>query len=217
MLDCADNGRDVRYLAAVDIASLAVATGGDNPWAANKDLLALAVSLVALIVSVVTARQNVKATREIAQDAAKHAEGLARTAAYQRMHELLVDPKAACGRRKLFQAAKTGAFPSPGDQDWDDINYSLALYDTLGGYVSRGQVDRSVVLDAWHHPLANISGPVRRFVDYRVERGINQPWAHLIQLLSMGEKYPCACPGTASQESSLNQPTDVTGPPDPRA
>jgi hypothetical protein len=165
-----------------------------NFWGDNKDLLALGVSLLALIVSIITARQNVITTRKIARDTASHAETMARTATYQRIHELLIEPSAASGRRRLFQAAQRGRFPGLGEDGWDEINYSLALYDTLAGYVYRGQVDQDVVLDAWHHPLANIAGPVREFVAYRTKRGISQPWAHLMQLLAEGERFTCRCP-----------------------
>jgi hypothetical protein len=81
-------------------------------WAQNKDLSALAVSLIALVVSIVTAGQNVKATRQIAQDAASHAEAMARIATYQRIHEMLVEPSAAAGRRRLFQTARDGRAPA---------------------------------------------------------------------------------------------------------
>ena len=132
-----------------------------NIWTSNKDLLALLVSLLALAVSIFTTRQESAATRAIAKQAADHAETLARDATYQRIHELLVDPKAAAGRRRLFQAATAKKFPAVGESSWDEINYSLALYDTLAGYVHRKQIDQAVVLDAWHHPLTNIAGPVR--------------------------------------------------------
>src|SRR3712207_1590441 len=110
------------------VIPLALAGVAGNFWADYKDLLALAVSLLALVVSILTARQNVDATRRIAQGAAVHAEAMARTATYQRMHELLVEPSAASGRRQLFQAARRGQFPGLGEKGWDEINYSLALY-----------------------------------------------------------------------------------------
>lgn len=174
----------------------------ENFWTDNKDLLALAVSLLALVVAVVTTRQNVETSKTIAEVAASHAELMARLATYQRIHELLVEPTAASGRRRLFQAAKSGRFPGIGDEGWDDINYSLALYDTLAGYVFRGQVDRDVALDAWHHPLANIAGPVRAFSAYRIEHGIDQPWPHLMQLIAAGETYVCQCPKVEPTEPS---------------
>ena len=163
-------------------------------WATNKDLLALAVSIVALAVSIITTRQNQRATRQIAQEAAADAKALARAATYQRIHELLVDPKAAAGRRRLFQAAAAGRFPALGDDGWDEINYSLALYDTLAGYVHRGHIDADVVLDAWHHPLANIAEPVRSFMVHRRHSGAPQPWAYLMELLARAERHRCTCP-----------------------
>ena len=163
-------------------------------WADNNDLLALIVSLLALAVSVITSKQNLSATRRIAEESADHNRKLAQNATYQRVHELLVDPKAAAGRRRLFQAAKAGRYPALGEDGWDEINYSLALYDTLAGYVARDQVDEAVVLDAWHHPLANIAGPVRDFMTYRQVQNVRQPWAHLMKLLAKAEWHACQCP-----------------------
>ena len=189
----------------MDLSVAVAASGTTGFWTENKDLLALIVSLLALGVSIATSKQNLDATRKIAQQnlaatkeiaaqAAAHNLMLAKMAAYQRIHELLVDPKAAAGRRRLFQAARAKKFPALGEDGWDEINYSLALYDTLGGYVYRGQVDEDVVLDAWHHPLVNIADPVREFMAHRQAQKVQQPWAHLIGLLSKAEQYPCRCP-----------------------
>jgi hypothetical protein len=181
-------------------------------WTTNKDLLALLVSLTALAVSIIAARQNIRATRKIAEDAAENAQLMARTATYQRIHELLVDSKAASGRRRLFQAARTKRYPALGEEGWDEINYSLALYDTLAGYVARAQVDEVVALDAWHHPLANIAPAVRAFMSHRQAENVTQPWAHLLGLLEKSELYTCNCPGLAEQEKAAEAP-----PRDPRA
>ncbi len=140
------------------------------------------------------AAQNLATTRQIAEAAAEHNRTLAQNATYQRIHELLVDPKAAAGRRRLFQAEKAGRYPAVGESGWDEINYSLALYDTLAGYMNRDQVDNEVVLDAWHHPLNNITRPVRGFVAHRREQGVQQPWAHLMDLLGKAGTYECRCP-----------------------
>jgi hypothetical protein len=171
-------------------------------WTDNKDLLALLVSLIALAVSIITSRQNLSATRRIAQDAADNDRKLARAVTYQRIHELLVDPKAAAGRRRLFQAARDNRFPALGDDGWDEINYSLALYDTLAGYVHRGQVDEAVALDAWHHPLTNIAEPVRQFMTHREAQDVRQPWAHLMGLLAKAEQYECKCPTSGHDSAS---------------
>lgn len=165
----------------------------------NKDVLALGVSLLALVVSLVSTRLTLRATRKIAENASEHNLRLALNATYQRIHELLVDPKAAEGRRLLFQAHKKQWYPNLGDNDWDSINYSLALYDTLAGYVNRHQVDESVVLDAWHHPLVNIATPVGEFMAHRRIQGVHQPWAHLVDLLHKAKAYECNCPGGDNQ------------------
>ena len=140
------------------------------------------------------ATQNLATTREIAEAAAEHNRSLAQSATYQRIHELLVDPKAAAGRRLLFQAEKARHYPAVGEGTWDNINYSLALYDTLAGYMNRDQVDENVVLDAWHHPLKNIAIPVQEFVAHRRQQGVHQPWAHLMDLLVKAQAYECRCP-----------------------
>jgi hypothetical protein len=179
---------------------------GTTFWTEYKDLLALLVSFLALVISSLTtwwtlqttrklAKQNLDTTQKIAEDAAAHNIRLAQNATYQRIHELLVDPEAARGRRLLFRAHSAKNFPAIGDAAWDEINYSLALYDTLGGYVNRDQVNPEVVLDAWHHPLANIADPVRGFMAHRRAQGIHQPWAHLVDLLRKAEEYDCRCPG----------------------
>jgi hypothetical protein len=123
---------------------------------------------------------------------------MARAATYQRIHELLVDPKASAGRRRLFQAADRGNFPAVGGDGWDEINYSLALYDTLAGYIKGRLVDEAVVLDAWHHPLANIASPVRQFMSIREGQAGRQPWAHLMGLLAKAERHECRCPPISS-------------------
>jgi hypothetical protein len=74
---------------------------------------------------------NLKATRVMAEEAAAHNIRLTQAATYQRIHELLVDPKAAAGRRRLFQQQEERNFPELGEEGWDEINYSLALYDAL--------------------------------------------------------------------------------------
>jgi hypothetical protein len=159
-----------------------------------KDQLALLVSLVALAVSVVTSWLNVRVTRRLAEDGTRYERELASSATYQRLHEMLVDPKAASGRRRLFQTHAVNSYPALGEEGWDEINYSLALYDTLGGYMHRGEVDEGVVLSAWHHPLANIAVPVRAFMTHREEQAVRQPWSYLMGLLAKAENYTCTCP-----------------------
>jgi len=114
---------------------------------------------------------------------------------YQRLHESLVDPKAAAGRRLLFEASRSQRFPHLGSTGWDEINYSLALFDTLAGYTARGEVEERVVLEALHHPLANIAGPVREFMAYRESQSIYQPWGASAESATQGRGCGARKPG----------------------
>jgi hypothetical protein len=163
-------------------------------WSQNKDLLAFAVSLIALGLSVWSTRKTVARGEASTRASLERSEAMARTSTFQRMHEMLVDPKAARGRRLLFLAHKNGNFPALGEQRWDEINYALALYDTLGGYVKNGQVDEDLVLTAWHHPLVNIAEPVRAFMAHREANDVRQPWAYLHDLLRRAALQRCSCP-----------------------
>jgi hypothetical protein len=164
-----------------------------NWWADNKDLLAFAVSLVALGLSLWTTRVSVSRNAAVAESSMVRTESLARASTYQRLHELLIDPRAAAGRRELFLAAASDSFPLLGEERWDQINYSLALYDTVGGYIALGHVDADTVLAAWHHPLLNISEPARGFIEHRRALGIDQPWTYLHQLIAAAKEYNCSC------------------------
>jgi hypothetical protein len=76
-------------------------------------------------VSIYTSKQNLTATRKIAEQGAADNLKLAKMAAYQRIHELLVDPKAMA---------------------------------------------------------------------HRQAQSVQQPWAHLMGLLTKAEQYQCHCP-----------------------
>ena len=90
-------------------------------WLArNTDLVALFLAVVGLGVSLFTVWLSVRQ---------------ARLDAYTRMHEMLVSSEIARGRRILFLAHDQGKLPEPGDADWDAINQSLAVYDTLAVYM----------------------------------------------------------------------------------
>ncbi|MGZ5410644.1 MAG: hypothetical protein ACXWDJ_11665, partial [Aeromicrobium sp.] len=72
----------------------------------NTDLVALFLAVVGLLVSLLTVWISVQQ---------------ARLSAYTRIHEMLISPETAKGRRILFQTyGKT--LPAPGDDAWDAIN-----------------------------------------------------------------------------------------------
>lgn len=134
----------------------------------------LGIALASLAVSYWVIRQN----RQLSQQAN-----------YTRIHELLVDHKAASGRRRLFVAETEDAFPSIGESGWDEINYSLALYDTLGAYVKNGLVDREMTLAAWHEPLLRIARPAQLFVDLRSNGQSRPVWSFLSYLVNEAAEF----------------------------
>lgn len=181
----------------VDLLEFVSADPTSVNWLAdNKDLAALAVSIIALGLSVWSTRLTVAYGAKSSAEVLDRTEALARRETYQRLHEMLVDPKAAAGRRMLFKAQADNDFPALGEERWDEINYALALYDTLGGYLARCHVDEDLVLTAWHHPLVNITGAVRAFMVHRENNGVVQPWAYLQALLERASRHKCMCPTT---------------------
>ncbi|HKN46245.1 MAG TPA: hypothetical protein VJW23_20220, partial [Propionibacteriaceae bacterium] len=72
--------------------------------ASNKDLIALLISLLALVIGLATVLIAVRQ---------------ARLDTYARMHEALVQHTAAHGRKLLFLAWRDRQFPGTADADWD--------------------------------------------------------------------------------------------------
>jgi hypothetical protein len=168
-------------------------------WLArNTDLIALFLAVVGLAVSLVTVWLSVRQ---------------ARLNAYTRIHETLISPETAMGRRVLYQAYEKQALPAPGDADWDAINQSLAMYDTLGVYVRRRIVSKRLVLGAWFHALCAINEPARAWVDHRAAHGVRNPWPSLTWLLDRAERYHTkqgCC--TAPDQPLPRTPPEVAGP-----
>ena len=110
----------------------------------NTDLVALFLAVVGLGVSLFTVWLSIRQ---------------ARLDAYTRMHEMLMSPETARGRRILYLAHAQDNLPEPGDADWDAINQSLAVYDTLAVYMrtkivsERARAER-LVPPAQGHPRA---------------------------------------------------------------
>ena len=142
--------------------------------ASNTDLVALFLAVVGLGISLFTVWLSIRQSR---------------LDAYTRMHEMLVSPEPARGRRILFLAPAQEQLPEPGDADWDAINQSLAVYDTLAVYMRRRIVSERLVLSAWFHPLTAIHGPADAWVRHRAEYGVRNPWPNLHWLLDRAERY----------------------------
>ena len=140
----------------------------------NTDLVALFLAVVGLGVSLFTVWLSIRQ---------------ARLDAYTRMHEMLVSPETARGRRILYLAHAQNNLPEPGDADWDSINQSLAVYDTLAVYMRKKIVSEPLVLSAWFHPLSAIRGPAEAWVQHRALHGVRNPWPNLAWLLERADQY----------------------------
>lgn len=144
-------------------------------WLArNTDLVALFLAVVGLAVSLFTVWLSVRQSR---------------LDAYTRMHEMLVSSETARGRRILYLAHAQNQLPEPGDADWDAINQSLAVYDTLAVYMQRKIVSERLVLSAWFHPLTAIHEAADAWVRHRASFGVRNPWPNLHWLLDRAEEY----------------------------
>lgn len=160
-----------------------------------KDWMALVLAALALLVSFAVAAYTVRSEKK-----------MAKMANYERVHEHLVSPQTATGRRALFLHAPSSNFPTSrsrthakqcdcGDSPdlWDVMNQAVAWYDTLGTYYREREVPRDVALRAWYHPLIAIRPHVYRFLDHRSRQGIEQPWDALQALLELTLWYRCKC------------------------
>ncbi len=160
-----------------------------------KDWLALLLAALALLVSLAVAAYTVRSERRMAM-----------MATYERVHEQLVQPSTATGRRALFLHSPNSSFPAPRSANhdaacdcgqepdlWDVMNQAVAWYDTLATYYRQGEVPRRVVLRAWYHPLIAARPHIYRFLDHRARQGIEQPWDALQSLLELCLWYRCRC------------------------
>lgn len=160
-----------------------------------KDWIALVLAALALIVSLAVAAYTVRSDTQ-----------KAKMATYERIHEQLVHPQTATGRRAIFLHAPDSSFPTSrtalhdeacdcGELPdlWDVMNQAVAWYDTLATYFRQREVPRRVVLRAWYHPLVAIRPHIYRFLDHRARQGIEQPWDALQSLLEVAVWYRCKC------------------------
>lgn len=145
----------------------------------NKDLLALGLSLVAILLTLLTVYSVKKQ---------------ARRDSYMRLHETLVSPSAAEGRRLLFLAYAAQSFPLSTDPTWDKINQSLALYDSAGLYVRHGLIPRRLFLEAWHHPIRSIEAPTIQFLTHARQNSVDRTWVSLDLLFRAARKYQSRSP-----------------------
>lgn len=167
-------------------------------FAHSTDLIALFIAVLGLMVSLITVLFSVRHSR---------------LEAYTRMHELLVSPEVARGRRILFQTHAAHALPKPNEEGWDEINRSMAMYDTLGVYVRRHIVSERLVLGSWFHALCAIHDAADAWLAHRHATGHRNPWPSLTYLLDRAERYHSrqgCCTDTAMETIAVMPPVAET-------
>lgn len=126
--------------------------------------------------------------------------------AFTRMQNLLTAQESQRGRRRLFTAMESGVWPERGSVEWDEINRSVSMLETLAMYIDRKIVNRELALDAWHHSLHRLQGPVEHFIALR--GGDYRLWPHLRTLFREADGYrsrlDCCRPPLGDHDSRRN-------------
>jgi hypothetical protein len=141
-----------------------------------KDLIAIAIALVAVVLSLITVLIQ---KRQQQRDAYRH------------IQDVLMSEDIQRGRWMVI-AIGLGRLPLP-DQlstDFYLLNRTLGIYDTLAMYVRRGVVPRTWVLDMWHHPLRRMRAGAEKLAERHQETGLTwRPWPELWSLLDQADSY----------------------------
>src|SRR5688500_11153438 len=134
----------------------------------SKDLIAIAVAVIALAVSLATVLIQRRQQR-------RHA--------FQQLHEVLMTPEHQRGRWLMWDIAAAGRLPDAGSADYYLINRTLGMLNLLAVYTKSGVVPRRWVLEIWHHPLQQMTGAVTLLVDERIAAANWRPWPQLDWLI----------------------------------
>lgn len=142
----------------------------------NKDLIGISLALIGLLVTAYTVRT---------------ARSSQRRDAFMRIHETLLQPEIQEGRRLLFEVKEQKDIPGSSTVEYQKINRSLAMYDTLGHYIEGGFVERKHALEIWHHSIRDLRQPAEIFISFRAasHRSNWTPWPYLRHLFDDAATY----------------------------
>lgn len=170
--------------AFAEVAYSAWLDGSDSPlfgsltgmdfFARSKDLIAIAIAVVAVILSLITVLVQRRQQRQ-------HA--------FQQIHDVLMTPEHQRGRWLMWDIAEAGSLPDQGSPDYYLINRTLGMLDLLAFYARRGVVPRRWVLERWHHPLQQMAAAVTVLVEERIAVAGWRPWPHLNWLILEATSY----------------------------
>ena len=166
-----------------------------------KDLIAIAVAAVAVVLSLTTV---IIQRRQQQRDA------------YRQIQDVLMSEDIQRGRWMVI-AIGLGDLPFPErySADFYLLNRTLGIYDTLAMYVRRKVVPRTWVLDMWHHPLHRMLPGAEKLARRHRELGLTwTPWPELWSLLEQAKNYRTSlrcCTDTGTFETE--NPTSAGPPP----
>jgi hypothetical protein len=139
----------------------------------NKDLVGIALAVVAILVSLIT----VLLSRRQQQ-----------VTAFLQIQEVMLGTDLQDGRRLIYRAGE-GQSPPTGE-DLRTVARTLAMFNLLGSYVRRRIAPRRWVLDFWHARLRALRPGHDVMVAERVYWSQGRaPWPDLLDLLDRADRY----------------------------
>ena len=139
----------------------------------SKDLVAIAIATVAVILSLSAA---IIQKRQQQRDA------------FRQIQDVLMSPELQRGRWLIIEISQERrTLPEQLSPEFYLLNRTLGMYDTLAMYVRRRVVPRRWVLDMWHHPLAGMRTAAGQLARRHQKGGLGwTPWPELWPLMDEG-------------------------------
>jgi hypothetical protein len=168
-------------------------------FAGIKDLLAICIALIAVVVSLITIIMQRRESQR---------------AAYREIYTVLMSEDLHRGRWYIFAIRTPDEIPSAGE-DRRLIYRTLGVFDNLAMFVRHRVVPTKWVLDVWHHPLRDMR-PAADLIRAQYTANTGQiPWPELWSLFSKAETYrsslPC-CQNDRPAEAFTNAMNTLNSP-----
>ena len=152
-----------------------------NWFQTSKDLIAITIAALAVVVSLVT----IILQRRQAQ-----------RAAYREIYTALMSDDLHRGRWLIRNMSKTHDIPED-ELDYRLIYRTLGVFDNMAMFTCRRVVPLKWVLEVWHHPLKEMRKGANIFRQHAIdakESSAAVPWPQLWILLDKAQTYHSALP-----------------------
>ena len=151
-----------------------------------KDVLALAIATLAVVVSLITVvLQQRQQKRE----------------AYRGLFEMLMSEQLQRGRWLVGDVGRKRKLPENGSSDYYEVYRTLGVFEALAMYNESKAVPRDWVMKVWHHSLCDMKEGAEFMRDSRLKWGQKYvPWPNLWQLMKEADRFikesdmPCCHP-----------------------